>query len=348
MWRSIRGRSALPQLINDFKKTELPRAFMEDPGTIPEALGQLEIYAHAAQTFTESHGHVAQSPWSQLGLAALPNYEVGALFDTLQETKSIAETILSSCADHTDILPTDLEKLRRLCASGAELGPVPEDAHVAQVAQLDTGELRLTLEFVEAGRAIAAEMAAKADVSSIPVQVITRAIAITKREDRADLLAQTPSRYLGEVNDRIKDLETTIGALEALLPAVNALDDVRSLSIEALEAFAAATIVVSRLRPNHYPWLAELPDADIKTIEATRLRWVEIITREESWRNRTGGSSDSWPAASEIATAAATLQKGGVGKLLSKLRSMTDRRVMNSWNWLVTFNQLRHSCLIGT
>jgi very-short-patch-repair endonuclease len=319
MWRSIRGRSALPQLISDFKKTELPKAFIEDPDTIPATLGQLEIYAHAAQEFTESHGHIAQSPWSQLEIGALPNYEVGALFDTLKETKSIAETILSTCADHADILSTDLGTLRRSCAAGAELGPAPDDTLVAQVAQLDIGELRLALEFVEAARAIDAQMAAKPDVSSIPTHVITRAVAITKLEDKTDLLAQTPSRYLAEVADRIDRLVTTIGRIEALLPAINTLGDVSSFSIEALDAFAAATIVICRLRPSHYPWLVELPDANVKAVEATRARWAEIVTAEENWRTRTGGSSNPWPAASEIATAAATLQKAGVGKLFSKL-----------------------------
>jgi very-short-patch-repair endonuclease len=317
MWRSIRGRSAQPQLISTFKKTGLPKAFVDDTGSIPVALGQLEIYAHAAQAFTELHGHVAQSPWSQIGIGALPNYEVVALFDTLEETKAVAKALVSSCFE--DFFPADLEELRRTCMSGAQLGPAPSDALVEKVAQLNTGELRLALEFVEAARAIEIDMAAKPDVSSIPTQIIARAIAIAKLEDRAGALAQTPARFLAEVSDRIGELETTIATLEALLPAINVFGNVRSFAVDALEALAAATIVVSRLQPSHYPWLAQLPNADPKAIEVTRTRWAQITTREESWRRRTRKSTDPWPDASEIAAAATTLRKGGVGKLFSKL-----------------------------
>ena len=318
IWQSVRGRSLHSDLIGSFKKVELPPALLDNPNDIAAALGQVEIYAELALNFHHAHGNPAESPWTHLGIDLLPQYEIGALTELLEEAKSIAENLLLLSRHNADLVSLNLDEMRRIAAAGPALANPPNTPFLAQVAQLDLDELERVLPLIEMRWKVSGNLRTKPHLAAVPIETMSRAVALTEMEDREELLQLKPAQLFDDLARRTDDLEAVIPAIEGLKPALGIVGLEESFTVNDLLAVVTAIIIVAKLRPELRPWINRFPDLDLEVFETSRDRWAALLAAENIWRSRTGETSQPWPSATAIAEAAKVVGRRGVGKLLGK------------------------------
>ena len=89
IWRAIRGRSQLGNVVNEFKAATLPDRVLEQLEPRDTLESEHEIFVEASKAFEDGHGHsAAEFAWGHLDIDAIEARDVTSLLEKLFDLRN--------------------------------------------------------------------------------------------------------------------------------------------------------------------------------------------------------------------------------------------------------------------
>ncbi|MGA8497829.1 MAG: DUF4011 domain-containing protein, partial [Xanthobacteraceae bacterium] len=317
MWNSIRGRSVFNDLAALFQNCDF---FASGAEKMTPAIDQIEIYAETVKSFSDAHGYPTESVWADLkGVDSLQAYEINDFIKALEDLQAPAKYLAAVGRENNDLIASDFEELKVIAGEYLALVDVPDSELLHSVVAMNLTEVTKAIGLLEELAATTDELRTKQTALTPPIEVLSRAIALTEvRKLPPEYLNLTPRQAFDRFNQATEDLRLVLGALEGLLPPLQILGFDSSATTDILDATTTAIIVSSKIQTEWRPWLAVFRPVDDKFIEATRKKWTDLCAAEKAWRALCGAKS-SWPKSSDIRAAGDVYSKGAMGSLVAKI-----------------------------
>ena len=125
---------------------QIPKELLLDPNRINLITADLETISSMAQTFFESFGHPASSPWTQIVFDDLPIYDAPNLVKALKRLRDATIADEGLRARLVEIGIVDAVDIERIPALALELSAAPDATAMVSILDLDLKDLALAIE----------------------------------------------------------------------------------------------------------------------------------------------------------------------------------------------------------
>ena len=126
IWRSLRSRTELADLMAALKEVKTDPALLVAQARLAEISADLRVYAGMAASFAAMFGHPAQSPWSKIQFSDFPPYDAPRFIEALQTLRSQALDTQAAVARYAGIGVSDLDSFVTAAHLATKLPNLPD------------------------------------------------------------------------------------------------------------------------------------------------------------------------------------------------------------------------------
>ena len=315
IWKALRGRTQNADVLETFISCGVPEELLLDPAKLAAIQAHLTVFADVSTTFMDTFGHPARSPWAELEFSAIPRYDIDRLISKLKDLRAVGGELISYFerfgSAFTLVKIGDIERLAKIDAA---LGEPADGTTIAHITGFDIDELAQGLREKRSLLEIDQELSSKPDLSGEELAHLALATKLIASGAPRELLEMSPAKAHAAAAARIEQLTSLIRAVESCLPILQAFDVKPDLPASGLAAVALATLAVSEIPIQNYPWVGALSGVDEHALTDAHSQWQRLSEAESVWRCRLKAhGAQPWPSVDKLQFAARTLRKSGLG-----------------------------------
>lgn len=316
IWNAIAGQNRHADVIQALRRVSLPKSLLDSGMRILEAVGKLEVYAAAAESFARDYGHPALSPWSQTVLADISAADIGRLKDLLGEMLAATGALCDIAEEAVAFGARSIADLQSIVTADRMLGVPPDTlSQPERFVDLDHDDVFRIAGLREKLKQVDAELAARPKVAGIPLEVLARASAMVTAGLDGRLLDLNPDAARVEADRCIADGRRLAGAIDRMLPAVDMIGLDRQSTLAEIDTLAQAIQFLSRAEPGRRSLLDRFALIEEREFLSVRQRWLDAVDAETDWRTAFVAYGDEpWPTIAEIEACEATLTRSGFAR----------------------------------
>jgi hypothetical protein len=251
IWAALRGKTTHGDVLKAFRSAKLPESILVDPAAATAAKDQMDVFAAASASFTESFGHPVESPWNRTPLGNVLSYQANDLVDKLRGIARTAQGLLDCIAANTQIGVSTLQDLTAIIAVEAALGQPPDPVLVGKIAALEELELSRVLRLKRELHEINDALAARPDIGGQDLSMFVNASKIPDL-GLTDVLLETTPAELARIAKETIDRDTALkAAIEDFRPALEIFGVDGSYAANRLDTLATAALASVQI-PEQY------------------------------------------------------------------------------------------------
>jgi hypothetical protein len=284
IWRSLRARSELGELIEAFKAINVPPRLIENPAVYAAVMGETSLYARMLETYCSIFGSPAASPWQALsfGEQARLNVVTG-LFEELAAMREHAQAVSDLVQQTADIGVTRLSDLEQLVelerTLPAAVPAVDLLGRVSRAAREDIERLIALKVALDSARESCQRLP---DLSAINEDRLPLICELDRSAAASGISDQAPQAAKIFACKQIDDCATLNEILEGFLSVVDVLRLVRPFPAEALETLYVAILVAGRLTKQTLAWFRWAPAQGIQAFNTVYAEWASLTQAEKT------------------------------------------------------------------
>ena len=342
IWQAMYGQTKNDDISGNFAEVQIPKELLLDPNRINLITADLETISSMAQTFFETFGHPASSPWTQIVFDDLPIYDTPNLVKALKRLRdaTIAEEGLR--ARLVEIGIVDAVDIERIPALALELSAAPDATAMMSILDLDLKDLALAVEVQAEIIEVERELSELGDIRN---QAINRLEIANKMMDSylgSSYSDSLPSAVYQEIDLEIENIDKAIDLVQNILTPLAILGVSKNNDVSDLPAANFVAYKLSTTQTKHHKWIVGISETSEKVIFDIEDKWRALEKAETYWRKKVNGysraanklkvrlhgyQSDCVPTFAEIKGIRNTLGQVGLGKFIAKLTGALDKAI---------------------
>jgi hypothetical protein len=158
------------------------------------AADRFDVFAFASQSFFDSFGHPADSPWHGMPLDGLSGHQANDLIETLGGIEKTANALLDRIAANAQIGIASLDDLQTIVVVDAKLGHPSDSELIGIIAPLDEQELSCALRLKRDLQEVESDLAHYPDLGEQDPSTFADALKIVDLKLPDALLRNVPDR----------------------------------------------------------------------------------------------------------------------------------------------------------
>ena len=319
IWKALRGRRSYADLISAFKAVSFARELLHDPAKLSYLRGEIRVLSDMQASFTQSFGHPAQSPWAKMAFGDFPAFEASHFVEALLALREPTRATLAAISRHAESGVRSVHDLVAFAALPNHLGALPDLSLLVQITNLDLDDLERALAVRLDMLSTEADLATMPDLRHQDPERLAIAPILLRGPDVAEFGERTPEDAYSSATSDVALLTELVNGLEGVLPALEALR-LSSNNPSAWLPAAATAVTILAMTPDHdRQWLLQLQQVGESDVVNAQSRLTALLEADAKWSSRLSGYRiDSRPLPRNLEAGAATLRKGGLGKLVAK------------------------------
>ncbi len=294
---------------------KFPDDLLNSPSQLSDAEASLSLFAGSSETFAQSFGHPALSPWHTLGVESLQSTQVASLLECLTSLAASSRALAEQITESLDFGVGSLGDLCAVVAAGAALRAWTVPELVGIVAQLDHAQLSSALTAAKELRAANDAIAAHPDVPVQSPESLRKVMALRSIPLPEIFFENAPADLARMARETIATDEQIKDMLTGIYPALELFGLDGTWPASKTDAIAKAVIVSTKIPAEYRMGLHLNQQIDATAFANLRDRWARLMSEEVSWRERQSAyGRNAWPRPADLGAAAETLRKSNFGK----------------------------------
>jgi very-short-patch-repair endonuclease len=322
IWRSLRARTQLGETMDGFKTIDFPARLVEDATTYAAVKDEVSLYARMFDAYCSAFGRPTASPWSSLEFGDRAGLGIIAgLSDTLADSRSTAQTLVTVLKETADIGVCELADLEQFIALDRALpSQTPPGELINRLTNLASDKVE-QLVSLKSTRDEARERCRKLrDLSALDADCLQLIGRIARSAAASGISDQSPEEVRSWARKEIEDCKALQSVIQGFLPVADSVGLGRACWADALESLSVVIVVATKLTEENLAWFRWLPMEGIDAFHAVRSQAAALVEAEGKWRARYPSyGSKRWPTAEELTAVAELLGKGRLAKIVGKL-----------------------------
>ena len=248
-----------------------------------------------------------------------PAFEASHFVEALLALREPTRATLAAISRHAESGVRSVHDLVAFAALPNHLGALPDLSLLVQITNLDLDDLERALAVRLDMLSTEADLATMPDLRHQDPERLAIAPILLRGPDVAEFGERTPEDAYSSATSDVALLTELVNGLEGVLPALEALR-LSSNNPSAWLPAAATAVTILAMTPDHdRQWLLQLQQVGESDVVNAQSRLTALLEADAKWSSRLSGYRiDSRPLPRNLEAGAATLRKGGLGKLVAK------------------------------
>jgi very-short-patch-repair endonuclease len=316
IWRAIRGRSQLGNVVNEFKAATLPDRVLEQLEARDTLESELVIFVEASKAFEDDHGHsAAESAWGYLDIDAIEARDVTSLLEKLFDLRNSSAKMAEFATSWSDSDASSLSSITALMRADDELGLPQASAMVPVVVPEKLDDIENALALISGWHRNNLLLSEQPALSQLGTSQLEIASSLLRRGLSSELAAMTPADLYDHARTQIALGMAILKVIQEFKPILTLFGLDSRVPSGTFVPLVVAVHVGAAVPAEHRAWVNGFTPIDPTKFPEIERYWSAIRANESGWRKYCSGYDPSpWPESEEIERHASILTKSGIKK----------------------------------